>query len=116
MRHKDTYAMHGIYTYPEQTPTAAADAAAVTSLLSGRRGEPQGWRTQRTWGFLCVQGVSPCRVVLCHCRRIAAHAWTTTTILPPASLASMTRCASRISSKRKTRVGFALRRPAATCA
>src|SRR5262249_2215489 len=43
------------------------------------------------------------------------QSWTTT-IFPPASPASMTRCASRISSKRKTRVGFALNRPCATCA
>jgi len=39
----------------------------------------------------------------------------TTTILPPASLASMTRCASWISSKRNTRDGFALSLPDATC-
>ncbi len=38
----------------------------------------------------------------------------TTTIFPPASLASMTRCASWISSKRNTRAGFALSLPDAT--
>ena len=33
---------------------------------------------------------------------------TSTTILPPAWFASITRCASRMSSKRNTREGFAL--------
>jgi hypothetical protein len=35
----------------------------------------------------------------------------TTTIFPPASLASITRCASRISVNLNTRAGFALKRP-----
>src|SRR5271165_4618794 len=47
-------------------------------------------------------------------RAVAGQPWTTT-IFPPASLASITRCASRISSKPNTRLGFALSRPAATC-
>jgi hypothetical protein len=47
------------------------------------------------------------------CQRAGDQPWTTT-IFPPASLASMTRCASWISSKPNTRVGLAFRRPAAT--
>ena len=38
---------------------------------------------------------------------LAAQSWTTT-IFPLASFASMTRCASWMSSNRNTRVGFAL--------
>jgi hypothetical protein len=47
---------------------------------------------------------------LLSCQRAGDQPWTTT-IFPPASLASMTRCASWISSKPNTRVGLAFRPP-----
>src|SRR5262249_48828403 len=48
--------------------------------------------------------------------RLVRKTQITTTIFPLAWFASTTRCASRMSSKRNTRDGFALYRPAATSA
>ena len=49
------------------------------------------------------------------CTHEADHNYVSTTILPPASLCSMQRCASTISSRRKTLPGWTCNAPSAIC-
>src|SRR5262249_60333853 len=90
------------------------DVHAEQGILRRRRPSVTR-RAQRMHGARTLHALSEQPVRLPRPVMSWSYAWTTT-IFPPASFASMTRCASRISSKRKTRLALASSLPAAASA